>query len=287
MQKLLTTKDLALAIGVSESSLRRWTNSGAIATSRTPGGHRRIPLSEAIRFIRDTHATILKPEILGLADVALESDPGHGAQAAQSLYAALADGDAERARGQIVSLYLGGTSVAGLCDGPICLAMQRIGELWHQDCQGILVEHRATDVCIGAISAIRQMLPETPKDAPLAMGATPPDDPYLLPSAMAASVLVEAGWRETNFGPQVPLDLLADAARVRGASLVWLSISSVDDAAKLRKGVRKLAYQLSGIAVSLAIGGRAAGELAAARIPNVQPMQSMAELGAFARGARR
>lgn len=287
MQKLLTTKDLAVALGVSESSLRRWTNSGAIGTSRTPGGHRRIPLSEAIKFIRDTHATILKPEILGLPEVAPVADPGHGAQTEANLHAALVDGDAERVRGLMVSMYLGGTSVAALCDGPLRLAMQRIGELWHQDCQGILVEHRATDVCIGAISAIRLMLPETPRDAPLAIGATPPGDPYMLPSAMAAAVLVEAGWRETNFGPQVPLDLLAGAARARGANLVWLSISSIDDPARLRKGVRKLADQVSNMKVPLAIGGRAAGEIAAARIPNVQLMQSMAELSAFARGARR
>lgn len=131
------------------------------------------------------------------------------------------------------------------------------------------------------------MLPEAPQGAPLALGATPPGDPYLLPSAIAATVLVEAGWREINFGPQTPLDLLTDAARARGASLVWLSISSIDDTVRLRKGVRKLADQLSRMKVRLAVGGRARGEIAAARMPNVQLMQSMAELSAFARGARR
>src|SRR5215204_6409591 len=67
LEQLLTTKDLAEAIGASESSLRRWTDSGAIKTARTPGGHRRIPRGEAIRFIRETRATVVRPEILGLA----------------------------------------------------------------------------------------------------------------------------------------------------------------------------------------------------------------------------
>ena len=68
--KLLTPKDLADAIGASESSLRRWVDSGRVKMSRTAGGHRRIPLAEAIRFIRETHATVVRPDLLGLGDVA-------------------------------------------------------------------------------------------------------------------------------------------------------------------------------------------------------------------------
>lgn len=285
MQKLLTTKDLADALGASESSLRRWTNSGAIGTTRTPGGHRRIPLADAIRFIRDTRAAVVRPDILGLPDVTAGSSSGQAH--AHKLYDALIAGDAKAARGCIVSMYLGGMSVAAISDGPVHSAMERIGELWSHDCHGILVEHEATDICIGAISAIRQLLPETPNDAPLALGATPPGDPYILPSAMAAAVLVDAGWRAANFGPQVPLDLLADAARDRGARLVWLSVSSVADAGKLRKEISKFADRLSRANVPLVVGGRCAVELEGARLTSVQFMQSMAELSAFARGAVR
>ena len=64
---LLTPKELADAIGASESSLRRWVDSGQINMSRTAGGHRRIPLAEAIQFIRGIGATVVRPEMLGLA----------------------------------------------------------------------------------------------------------------------------------------------------------------------------------------------------------------------------
>lgn len=287
MQKLLTTKDLAEALGASESSLRRWTNSGAIGTTRTPGGHRRIPLSEAIRFIRDSRAAVVRPDILGLPDVPAASDASSGPAHADKLYDALVAGDSKTACGFIVAMYLGGMSVAAICDGPARTAMARAGELWNHDCRGIMVEHQATDICIGAVSALRQLLPDPPKDAPLAIGATPPGDPYILPSAMAAAVLVEAGWRGVNFGPHTPLDLLAQAARERGARLVWLSVSSIADAGKLRKEARKLADRLSSADVPLVVGGRCAPELVSARVANAQLMHSMAELSAFARGAVR
>jgi len=66
---LLTPKDLADAIGVSESSMRRWVDSGRLKMTRTAGGHRRIEINEAIRFIRESGTPVVHPEILGLADI--------------------------------------------------------------------------------------------------------------------------------------------------------------------------------------------------------------------------
>src|SRR5688572_21462079 len=107
MERLLTTKDLAEAIGASESSLRRWTNSGAIQTSRTVGGHRRIPLSEAIRFIRSSGATVVRPQLLGLTDLGATGAAGGGDAAGpreveEAVYQSLMMGDGAGAKAQIV-----------------------------------------------------------------------------------------------------------------------------------------------------------------------------------------
>jgi MerR family transcriptional regulator, light-induced transcriptional regulator len=48
----LSPKALAAAIGVSESSLKRWADEGRLAAERTAGGHRRIAVAEAVRFVR-------------------------------------------------------------------------------------------------------------------------------------------------------------------------------------------------------------------------------------------
>src|SRR5215207_7047998 len=145
MEKLLTTKELADAIGASESSLRRWTNSGAIRTSRTVGGHRRIPLSEAIRIIRESGATVVRPELLGLPTVA-----------------------AAGVTGQVVGMYLGGAGPAAMFDGAVGGAMRRVGELWRHESRGIFLEHRATDLCLRAVAQLRQVLPPPAADAPAA-----------------------------------------------------------------------------------------------------------------------
>ena len=53
MKPLLSPRELAQAIGVSESSLKRWADAGQIRVARTAGGHRRISIADAVRFIRE------------------------------------------------------------------------------------------------------------------------------------------------------------------------------------------------------------------------------------------
>src|SRR3954454_12934394 len=158
---LLTPKELADAIGASESSLRRWVDGGDIRMTRTAGGHRRIPLAEAVRVVRKIGATVVRPDLLGLGDLG-----GSGADAQfpgksdeEKLYETLRAGERNTAIGLVVSWYLAGRSLPGLVDGPVRRAMHRLGELWRHDERGILVEHRATAVCVEAVATLRGLLP--------------------------------------------------------------------------------------------------------------------------------
>ena len=66
MHEPLSPKQVARAIQVSESSIKRWCDKGVIPTKYTAGGHRRIPLGGLMDFLRSTKHTIAQPEILGL-----------------------------------------------------------------------------------------------------------------------------------------------------------------------------------------------------------------------------
>src|ERR1700759_1480007 len=158
--RLLSTRELADAIGVSESSLKRWIDAGKIAASRTEGGHRRVALSEAMRFIRDQRAPIARPELLDLPDV------GAARARNESLLTYLLDGDHAAARGFVVGRYLEGVRVAELADGPIRDAMHALGGLWRHDEGGIFVDPRGTDVCLQAVAQLRPLVPVPPANAP-------------------------------------------------------------------------------------------------------------------------
>lgn len=258
MGPIISPRVLAAAIGVSESSLKRWADGGQIRVSRTAGGHRRIAISDAIRFVRATGAPLVRPELLGLSDLT----PG-GAMllstelAADRLFDCLVDGKARDARGLVMSLYLEGRSIAEIADGPIRSAMSRLGELWKHDTAGVFIEHRATDICRQAIEQLRHFVePEAPRV--IAVGGAPPGDPYVLPSLLIATALGAHGWRAENLGADTPFDALLRACEHHKPALVWISVSSVRDAAEIEQGIDTVAQYLAESKTPLAFGGQAA-----------------------------
>jgi len=281
---LLTPKDLADAIGASESALRRWVDGGRIRMSRTAGGHRRIPLQEAIRFIRQTGAPVVRPELLGLSPLELEAEGSAAATADDALFKALHAGNRAVARGLIVSSYLEGRGLAAIFDGPMRSAMDRMGQLWQHEPRGIMVEHRATGICVEIIAELRGLLPVADEHSPLAIGGAPQDDPYQLPTMMAAAVLAEAGYRDINFGPNTPVELLGHEAIDRKARLVWLSISAEQEEKSLRAAIKKLAGELARHKIDLILGGRFSHTCLPRSMSNVMLVASISDLAAAARG---
>lgn len=217
MLQLITPRQLADAIGVSESSLKRWADAGKIHVSRTDGGHRRIALTEAVRFIRDTKSTVVRPDLLGL--------PSNENSMDAALTSLLVAGNGQSAVAAIVSRFLSGTSIAAICDGPLRAAMTHMGNMWRHTGDGVMIEHRATAICIDALGTLKSLVSFS-DGAAIAVGGAPSADPYVVPSMMCAAALCEAGMRAVNLGAETPLDVLNQAAVAEDAKLVWLSLSA-------------------------------------------------------------
>ena len=285
MTSLLSPNELGKAIGVSESSLKRWADKGRLRVARTAGGHRRIHLSEALRFIRETGFAIVRPEILGLAEL----DRHDGSEPAlQALHAALETGDEARASGIIMQGYVEGRSLAELIDELLAPVLRHIGTLWrHGDERGILVEHRASEISTQILHRIRALHPSEP-GAATAVGGTVDEDFHALPSLMAATVLATRGWSAINLSGATPAAVLAQAAREHDAELVWLALTQYSDPeeAGARVVEARDALRAAGVEATLIVGGPATGELVAAPPRGVQVAVSMNALDAVARDLR-
>lgn len=268
----LSPRALADALGVSESSLKRWVDAGKIVSFRTDGGHRRIALDDAVRFIRETRAPLARPELLGLPAAAVVERAG-----SPELVDLLREGDVEGTRGLLLSRYLAGATTAELADGPIRDAMHALGELWLHDERGVFIEHRATDACLQAIAHLRGML-AAPVHAPIALGAGPEDDPYLIAPLLASMVTTDAGFRTINLGPDTPLAALQEAALHHRPRLIWLSVSSPLHPARARAISRWLASVHDAAVV---VGGRHGKALAGGHA-GIRYLATMTELAALA-----
>jgi MerR family transcriptional regulator, light-induced transcriptional regulator len=279
----LSPRTLAAALGVSESSLKRWADEGRLTAERTAGGHRRIRVAEAVRFIRRAGLSVVKPELLGVELSEPSTGGERGASAGERLYIALVEDRWSEARSLIVSLYLDGSGPGWIFDGPVREALARVGELWKHDPSGIFLEHRAVDTCLRALQELRQMIPPPPADAPVALGGGFADDVYLLPSTMAAMVLADAGWEAWNLGADTPVEATIAAIRHYRPRMVWQSFSATPrHPREAAAGLERIAAALE--QGTLVVGGRGADSLPLPARPTLHRIGSMAELAAFARG---
>ena len=253
--------------------MKRWIDAGDLRAARTAGGHRRVTQREAVRFIRERRLPVLDPVALGLPELA-PALAEEGALTTDVLIDAFLSPEAAQAGPLLVAAFLRGASLPALFDGSLRETMHHLGTLWSHGDDGILFEHRATDVVIQAVSQIRSLLPAPRPSAPVAVGAAAADDPYLLPSLLVATVLADTGFRVTNLGPHTPAAVLAQTARRADADLVWLSLSVPYGA--LADDLDVVHSAMPG--VPLVVGGR---EVGPPSVPASEHLHIFPDLGAL------
>lgn len=280
----LTPRKLADAIGVSESSVKRWVDGGRIPAARTAGGHRRIALADAVSYVREHRLPVRRPDLLGLPELSAVGGPD-GDLVGERLFALLRRGEGDAARGLLIGQYLAGRSAAQLVDGPLAQAMARIGELWRADPAGVFQEHRATQIALEGLAALRGLI-SPPTGARLAVGGAPEGDRYWLAPLAVAVVLEDEGLQVRHLGAETPVSALAQAVEEYDARLAYLSVSVASRAERLRRELEGWLPELEARGTLLVVGGAAAGQLGLGRHDALYVGRSMAELAALVRGAR-
>lgn len=282
--KYLSPKQLGQAIGVSESSLKRWIDDGLIEVIRTTGGHRRVELAEAIRFVRQRGYTVKDPSVLGLTAADDQTGRADQIQLAEHFYDLLVNGRDKEFTAAVTRLYLDGHQMSEIIDGPIRASMNQIGELWHNNPDGIGIEHRATDICIRTLGYMHSLLKPPAANAPIAIGGAPAGDMHLISSLCVSLVLAEQGWREANMGANTPWGQLLSVARQEQAALVWVSMTAEPNTDYAKK-LSELATELALDSCQIIVGGRQLGDaITRLNLDNLHTARSMAELQSFSKG---
>ena len=258
MSKQLTPKQVAQAIGVSESSLKRWCDKGLLQMERTAGGHRRISADAVAQFLRATGQKLVRPELLGLPAQSGQALPS--AKAAESLFDALVHGDEEVLRRVVLGLYLAGESLAELCDRLLAPAFAKIGDGWESGKLAVYQERRAVEICQRLIFELRSLVPTPPSAAPVAIGGTLADDPYKLATSMVELVLRDAGWQAESYGVGLPADTLVAAIEAVRPRLFWLSVSEWATRESFIEAFAPISAAATRCGAALVIGGRALTE---------------------------
>jgi len=243
----LSPSQLSRALGVGESTIKRWIDQGRIPAEKTPGGHRRIRLSDAVDLMRRGGLSWVNAAALGFSPCD-EASPA-------TLTALLCSPQPDAAVGLVHSLYASGLGAAELADQWIAPAMHHVGHGWAAGSVTITEEHRATAVMLRAMHGLLDAQPAPRAGAPRAFVAGLAQDPYLLAPLCAQLVVGEAGFATTNYGPDTPPDSLLDAVRSERPALVAVSFSVPETTGSRGRAALGTACRDAGSA--LVVGGRA------------------------------
>lgn len=255
MDQLLSPKQVAAAIGASESSLKRWCDQGLLNTVKTAGGHRRISIPEALRFVREQNLSVVEPHLLampGSDDRKSRRTEGCVERLAEAL---IADNE-QASRAIIFDLFLSGQSLSQTFDEVIAVAFRQIGERWECRQVEIWQERCSCQIALRVLHELRgKQVP--PQKNLIAMGATIEGDYYSLPMTMAEIVLRSTGWDARLLGSSIPFDSMANALKSQRLGLFWLSVSFIADEAAFVSAFNRLSDLATEMNTSLVVGGRA------------------------------
>ncbi len=284
MRDLLTPKQVARAIDVSESSIKRWCDKGVIETQYTAGGHRRITMAGLLEFVRSGNCQLVHPEALGLPPTSGQTNRVVS-RAKEQFVEALIAGDEGRSRQIAIDLYVAEHAISVICDDVFAAAFQEIGKRWSHGDAEVYQERRGCEITLRVLHELRSLLPPPPDDAPLAIGAAPSADQYTLGTTMAELVLRDGKWNANSLGDNLPFDTLAAAIKEQRPKVFWLSCSYIDDEAEFLSGYQQL-YDEFGMDVAFVVGGFALTEEIRKQMKFASFCENMQRLDSFAQSLR-
>lgn len=279
--ELLSPKQVARAIGVSESSLKRWCDAGLIPAVRTAGKHRKLALADVVRFLREHEYPLADPAALGLP-AASEGAERSLERGRPRLVEALLAGNEPVVLRLLLDLYMARHPLSEIFDVVIAPAFHEIGDRWSCREAEVYQERHACELILRTLHELRRAL-EPPTGGALALGATPAGDTYAIPTTMAELVLRECGWDANSLGASIPLASLAAAVAQRRPRLCWLSVSHLVDERAFVAEFASLAATAREHHTVLVVGGRALGAELRSQLDYAAGCETMRQLESLGR----
>lgn len=265
----LSTSEAASLLGVHPSTVKRWSDQGALGSSRTRGGHRRFALRDVLAGARSEGITTFL-------------DPFHPWEA--NVWLALQSGREDGDFSGVISLGLswlrqGDTDLLGrfffeiarrgevpfpvFLDQAVRGFMARVGDEWEKGRLQVGEEHMASEVVNEAFIRLRlaREVASTPDWEPLperriaVVGAAEGDHHDLGAQAVRA-VLERESWKVYYLGADVPVEDFARIQKAQLADLVCISFHAGSTVTDLRRSLETLSrYYGERTPYSLALGG--------------------------------
>lgn len=259
--KLFSPKQIGIALGVSEASIKRWVDKGIIECIKTDGGHRKIPMYALIDYIQKNNAELVNPGAVNIPETSGRLKDKMS-KSAEELQQGFRNCDEFKIQGIIYDLFTSGQAPEKIFDELLAPALHKLGCEWEDGTVDAFQERRTIQICIRTLYGFNSFFPQPEQDAPIAMLGTLSNDPYTIPPLMIEVCLRARGWKTEFLGNDLPVVSYAKAIEMYQPDLVIISMSNCPDEAETTKeliGLEEIALMNK---CGFILGGRAVPDAA-------------------------
>ncbi len=260
MDKSITTRDVAQMLGVTETTVKRWSDDGLLRCVRTPGGHRKFLLRDVAGFANAHGLTPdgLQPPPMTKAqfeELALGVSLHEHKRIATVLLDELLQADRNGVYELLTYLVTNGLTLAVIADEVIRPAFRRIGELWEQGKLGVNQEHIATYTMQEALSRLVPTLHHKPPKKLAAVSACLSEELHELGLRCLSYCLELEGWQTQYLGMNTPLESVLQQINNFKPQLVAVSITTPRPQGYLTRQLNTIAQAARSHRATFILGG--------------------------------
>jgi MerR family transcriptional regulator, light-induced transcriptional regulator len=255
-----STRELALMWNVSESTIKRWADTGELLCHRTLGGHRKFRLEDISVFQnrRGFEATgVLLTEAKEESDIEWSLNQKNFEKLRQSLTYLALQNQPLRIKDAFERLYIWGMGVAELYDEilmPLTLSLEK--QVKKKEVSVGYTQLVACNLEKAMYAFFPQVIPRR-SNGKTALCAAP--DPDCLMQVNAASRVLEGeGWESLNLGVNVPYKVMAEMVEKEPVNLVCVASSPRRRSIRQESGLEVLTRTVHRYRIRLVLLGAAA-----------------------------
>ncbi len=233
----ISAGEAARRLGVSPITIQRWVDNGLLNAERTPGGHRRIYVTELRRLMSANRPERPTGPVADWLDV-------------------LRTGDAVRVKSALLSAKQKHAGWAPVAD-EVASAIAELGRDWEAGECPVFEEHIATEMLRRGLALCVAEL-RIDREAPRAVLFTVEGERHVIGLALAELVLAHEGWQCLWLGDGPPAEELQPIVDQLKPQLLVVSASSCTPAKTVERYQTELKRAAEENGIALALGGSGA-----------------------------
>jgi len=260
MNTILSSKQVAEILGVNESSVKRWADSGMLSCYKTPGGHRKFKKDDLLLF-SSKYSFELKSDINNNSSEKNHLNNFNFKITNDLLFKKLMVGSEDDLTDFLYSLHLSGISVIDIYDNVIAKIMFDIGDKWKRKELTVDQEHIATNKIIKSIIRLHDKIASKPFNGLTALCGSLEGEYHELPLLSVRNVLTYYGWKVIYVGANVPVKALQSSINDHKPDVVCLSSTIIYNSEEFISDIRKIYSVAKSSGSKLLLGGTGAIKL--------------------------